>query len=112
LETDWKKEVKAVLLLGSEQFVDRMKGLLKGDQREQTTSRQARTKALSWEQITQAVAKAWGTEWEIAKQAHGSRALACGLARQPPLLGRFIAGTGPISWSDGIPRGNHGNPSI
>ena len=79
LETDWKKEVKAVLLLGSEQFVDRMKGLLKGDRREQTTLRQARTKVLSWEQITQAVAKAWGTEWEIAKQAHGSRALAAAL---------------------------------
>ena len=79
LETDWKKEVKALLLLGSEQFVDRMKGLLKGDWREQTTLRQVRTKVLSWEQITQAVAKAWGTEWEIAKQAHGSGALAAAL---------------------------------
>src|SRR5262249_8213582 len=75
LETDWKKEVKAVLLLGSEQFVDRMKGLLKGDRREQTTLRQARTKVLSGEQITQAVAKAW----EIAKQAHGRRELAAAL---------------------------------
>ena len=78
-ETDWKKEVKAMLLLGSEQFVDRMKALLKGDRREQTTLRQVRTKVLSWKEITQAVAKAWDTEWEIAKETYGSGALAAAL---------------------------------
>ena len=78
-ETDWKSEVKAMLLLGSEQFVDRMKGLLKGDRREQTSLRHARTKVLSWNEITLAVAKAWKSEWEIAKQTHGSGALAAAL---------------------------------
>ena len=68
-----------MLLLGSEEFVDRMKGLLKGDRREQTSFRQARTKVLSWKEITQAVAKAWDTDWERAKEAHGSGARAAAL---------------------------------
>jgi putative transposase len=28
------------------------------------------------------------------------------------LQGLFVAGAGPIGWCHGIPRGNHGNPSI
>jgi len=78
-DTDWKKEVKAMLLVGSDRFVDRMKGLLKGDRREQTGLRQVRAKVLSWKQVTRAVSKVWDTEWEIAKGSHGSGALAAAL---------------------------------
>jgi chromosomal replication initiation ATPase DnaA len=41
--------------------------------------RHARTNALSWKEITQAVANAWGTEWELAKEAHRSGVLAAAL---------------------------------
>lgn len=41
LETDWKGELSATLLLGSNEFVVRMKKLLKGDRREQTGLRKA-----------------------------------------------------------------------
>ncbi len=73
-ETDWKSEVKAGLLLGSQEFLDKMKGLLRGDRREQTSLRQTDKATLSWAQITQAVAKVWKADWEIANQAHGSGA--------------------------------------
>jgi REP-associated tyrosine transposase len=79
LETDWKSEVKAMLLLGPEAFVDRMKGLLKGDRREQTSVRQAATEVFSWVEITGAVATAWNTPWEMARSAHGSGARAAAL---------------------------------
>ena len=86
-ETNWKSEVKGRLLLGSEEFVNRMKGTLTGDRREQTTLRQTRTEELSWEQITEVVSKVWNMEWEIARKAHGSGARAAAL-----FLGRHYSG--------------------
>jgi putative transposase len=78
-ETDWKSQLKAGLLVGTKEFVDEMKGLLKGDRREQTSLRRTGKETLSWDQITQAVAKEWNTEWEKARQAHGSGARSAAL---------------------------------
>jgi putative transposase len=78
-ETDWKLQVKGGLLLGAEEFVDEIRGLLKGDRREQTSLRQTGNEAVSWVQITEAVAKAWKAEWETVNQAHGSGARAAAL---------------------------------
>jgi REP element-mobilizing transposase RayT len=78
-ETDWKTDVKAMLLLGSEKFVDRMKGLLGGDRREQTGLRKANQGALSWEKITAAVSKLWGEDWKTLRAAYGNGALSAAL---------------------------------
>jgi putative transposase len=78
-ETDWKSELKATLLLGPKKFVDRMKGLLKGDRREQTGLRKANQGVLSWEEITVAVGKLWDQDWETLKAVHGNGALSAAL---------------------------------
>jgi hypothetical protein len=95
-----------------EEIKPEMKGLLKGDRREQTSLRHARTNALSWKEITQAVAESWDTEWELAKGAHGSGALAAALYVSRHYSGPLVAGAGPIGRRDTIPRGNDGDPSI
>jgi hypothetical protein len=61
-----------MLLLGSERFVDRMKGLLKGDRREQTGLRKANRGRLSWEEISAAVSKLWGQDWEKLRAGYGN----------------------------------------
>ena len=78
-ETDWKTDLKATLLLGPEKFVDRMKGLLRGDQREQTGLRKASQGMLSWEEITVAVSKLWGEDWETLRSRYGNGALSAAL---------------------------------
>lgn len=78
-ETDWKTDLKAMLLLGSEKFVDRVKGLLRGDRREQTGLRKASRDALSWGEITAAVSKLWGEDWETLRSGYGSGALPAAL---------------------------------
>lgn len=78
-ETDWKADLKATLLLGPKEFVDRMKGLLRGDRREQTGLRKASQGTLSWEEITSAVSKLWGKDWETLKADYGTGALSAAL---------------------------------
>jgi putative transposase len=78
-ETDWKRDLQATLLLGSKKFVDRMKGLLRGDSREQTGLRKASQGTLSWKEITAAVSKLWGEDWETLKAGYGNGALAAAL---------------------------------
>jgi hypothetical protein len=36
LETDWRASIKATVLMGSDKFIQKMLGILKGDRREQT----------------------------------------------------------------------------
>jgi putative transposase len=73
-ETDWKDKVKAMLLLGSQDFVERMSRRLKGDRREQTGLRNIRPGRLSWKQITEAVSTVWDQEWKTLSTAHGNGA--------------------------------------
>lgn len=77
--SDWKEELKATLLLGSSEFVERMKKLLQGDRREQTGIRRALAGTVSWETITSAVSKVWGQDWELLRAGYGNGALAAAL---------------------------------
>jgi putative transposase len=79
LASDWKGELKATLLLGSGEFVEKMKQLFQGDHREQTGIRQAKEGSLSWERITSAVSKVWGRDWEVLRGEYGTGALAAAL---------------------------------
>jgi hypothetical protein len=78
-ETDWKDNVKVMLLLGSQDFVERMSQLLKGDRREQTSLRNIRSGSLSWKQITEAVSAVWDQAWQTLSIAHGNGARSAAL---------------------------------
>jgi putative transposase len=73
-ETDWKDKVKAMLLVGSQDFMERMSQLLKGDRREQTSLRNIEAGHLSWKQITEAVSAIWDQEWQTLSTVHGNGA--------------------------------------
>ena len=73
-ETDWKDNVKAMLLVGSQDFVEHMSQLLKGDRREQTSLRTIRSGRLSWKQITEAVSSVGDQKWQTLSTAHGNAA--------------------------------------
>jgi putative transposase len=79
LADDWKGELKATLLLGSSEFVERMKKLLEGNHREQTGIRKAKGGSLSWEAITSAVSEIWGQDWELLRSGYGHGGLAAAL---------------------------------
>jgi hypothetical protein len=52
--------LSATLLLGSNEFVARMKKLLKGDRREQTGLRKVGGETISWEAISATIGEVWG----------------------------------------------------
>src|ERR1700722_5057547 len=79
LETDWKEELSATLLLGSDEFVGRMKKLLKGNRREQTGLRKARGETVSWKAISATVSEVWGQDWAKLEAGHGNAALGAAL---------------------------------
>jgi putative transposase len=70
-ESDWKQQIKYTVLLGSEEFVDRARRLLRGDPQQQTGLRQAARVKLNWEAIEGAVAVVWGQSWETLSRARG-----------------------------------------
>jgi predicted CopG family antitoxin len=76
-----------MLLLGSGRFVDRVKELLKGHKREQTALREVSKGTLSWEEITAAVSKLRGEEWQMLKSGYGTGELPAAL-----YLGRNYSG--------------------
>ena len=79
LETDWKGELSATLLLGPNEFVVRMKKLLKGDRREQTGLRKAGGETVSWKAISATIGEVWGQDWETLAAGHGNGALGAAL---------------------------------
>jgi putative transposase len=70
-ETDWKDRLKYTVLLGSTEFVAKMRKLVQGDQDQQTGLRRASKEALDWTQIVRAVTQAWGCPWEELLRARG-----------------------------------------
>jgi putative transposase len=77
--SDWKAELKATMLLGSDKFVERMKKRLAGNQREQTGIRKAGAGSLNWKSITKAVSQTWGQDWDHLQAAYGNNALGAAL---------------------------------
>jgi putative transposase len=73
-ETDWKKRLKYMVLLGGTEFVSQMRNRLRGDRDQQTGLRHAAKDSLDWIQIAQAVTKAWNRPWEELLHARGSGA--------------------------------------
>jgi len=85
-ETDWKKRLNYMVLLGRPEFVAQMRKRLRGDQDQQTGLRRASKDALTWTQIVQAVTKTWDRPWEELLHARG-----CGARETALFLGRTRA---------------------
>lgn len=75
LETDWKDNISATLLLGSDAFVRQMVKRLKGDRREQLGLRQSERVGPDWKAICSAVSTVWKQDWETLAAARGNGAL-------------------------------------
>ena len=58
-QADWKQEVSAGLLLGSETFVRQRRKLLKGNRHEQAGLHQSERLGLDWQSIRTAVSEVW-----------------------------------------------------
>ena len=86
-ETEWRSSVKATVLLGSEKFIQKMLGVLKGDRREQTGLRSKKRLSLDWPNITNAIGEVWGQDWDALAVARGNGALPAAF-----LLGQRYAG--------------------
>src|SRR5258707_6131192 len=72
LETDWKRELRATLLLGSNEFVVRMKKLLKGNRRAQTGLGKGGRETGSWEAIRATTREGGGPEWAKTEAGTGN----------------------------------------
>ena len=82
-ETDWKEQVSATMLLGSEVFVRQMIKLCKGNPHEQVGLRQSGRLLLDWRTICAAVGTVWNGQWEelAVKRGNGALPIAWYLAR-------------------------------
>jgi putative transposase len=85
--TGWKETLATELVLGSEDFVKRVRRLIKGDRTEQKPLRQLESVPIGWQVITQAVARVWREPWERASRRHGDPAREVAM-----LIGRRYAG--------------------
>ena len=83
----WKETLATELAMGSEDFVKSVRQLIKGDRNEQKALRQLESLPISWQGITEAVAKVWREPWETASQRHGDPAREVAM-----LIGRRYAG--------------------
>jgi putative transposase len=87
LGISWKQGLSTELVVGTEDFVKRVRQLIKGDRNEQKPVRQLESVPVSWQSIVQAVAKVWREPWETASQRHGDPAREIAM-----LIGRRYAG--------------------
>jgi hypothetical protein len=74
-ESDWPASIRATALLGSDKFIQKMLGVLKGDRREQTGLRSKERLFLDWPKITNAIGEVWGQNWDGLAAARGNGAL-------------------------------------
>jgi REP element-mobilizing transposase RayT len=80
--------VRYGVLLGSEEWMGKMRGLLSGDAREQTAIRRARKEAAGFEEVSAAIARTYGQAWEMisVRRGHPARGLAIVLCRRHTAL--------------------------
>jgi putative transposase len=74
-ETDWQDSIKATILLGSDKFIKKMLGVLKGDRREQTGLRLKERLSVDWGNIIEAITDVWRQPWGALANSRGNGAL-------------------------------------
>jgi hypothetical protein len=82
--SDWKQWLQTELVIGTEQLVNKVRQLMKGDRNEQTALRQLQKPALDWEKVIGAIVRVWQEPWETVSERHGdpARDLAMWIARR------------------------------
>jgi putative transposase len=78
LGIDWKEKLVGGLILGGNDFVAKVRKLLKGDRTEQKSLRTLEKPPVDWAAIVAAIEKIWEEPWEDISQRHGDPG--CGLA--------------------------------
>jgi hypothetical protein len=61
--------------LGSDKFIQKMLGVLKGDRREQTGLRLKERLSVDWGDIIEAITEVWGQQWDALANSRGNGAL-------------------------------------
>jgi hypothetical protein len=74
-ETDWQDSIKATILLGSDKFIKKMLGVLRGDRREQTGLRLKERLSVDWGNIVEAITDVWDQRWGALANSRGNGAL-------------------------------------
>jgi putative transposase len=83
----WKEKLTGGLILGGNDFVTKVRKMLKGDRTEQKSLRTLERPPVDWASIVAAIEKVWDEPWEDISQRHGDSA--CALAM---LLARRYGG--------------------
>jgi REP element-mobilizing transposase RayT len=68
-ESPWER-LEAGVVLGSRRFVERMRGYLRGDEREQPQMRRLQARP-SWDHVIRVVEKEKGERWELFRDRYG-----------------------------------------
>jgi hypothetical protein len=71
----WQDSIKATILLGSDKFIEKMLGVLKGDRREQTGLRLKERLSVDLGDIIEAITEIWGQPWDALANSRGNGAL-------------------------------------
>jgi putative transposase len=74
-QAEWKGQVAASVVVGSEAFVREMIKHLKGNRREQPGLRQSERLGLDWQNICEAVGRVWRGDWPDLSARRGNGAL-------------------------------------
>jgi putative transposase len=80
----WKEKLAGGLVLGGNEFLAKVRKLLKGDRTEQKSLRTLERPPVDWATIVAAIEKLWNEPWEDVSQRHGDpgRGLAMLIARR------------------------------
>jgi putative transposase len=80
----WKEKLAGDLILGGEDFVAKVRKMLKGDRTEQKSLRTLEALPVDWARIVAAIEKLWNAPWDNIRQRHGDpgRGLAMLIARR------------------------------
>jgi hypothetical protein len=71
LGTAWKEQLAGGLVLGGNDFVAKVRKLLKGDRTEQKSIRTLENPPVDWATIVAAIEKLWSESWEDIRERRG-----------------------------------------
>jgi hypothetical protein len=66
----WKEKLAGGLILGGNDFVAKVRKMLKGDRTEQKSLRTLEMPPVDWAAIVAAIEKVWNEPWEDVRQCH------------------------------------------
>jgi putative transposase len=84
LDLDWQERLTGDLIMGGEDFVAKVRKLLKGNRTEQKELRALEKPPVDWPMIVSAIERLWSEPWDNISQRHGDpgRELAMLIARR------------------------------